>query len=213
MPITGYTFNPIENELDLITTGLLQSEIIPDFAISGFNVTNGTIFEVGGSTTPQFSWGTNANATSGNINSQSLTGLPASSGTLTFASSISTTTNFTLTVSDGVNTRTSTRTVSFVNAFRDGVDTPGASDSDIQAMTKRIVSKGNYTRSFTTSSQVQYYAYPASYGTLVSIRDVNNFETISDWLFRTGTIDGVTYNIYEFKNLNTVVNYNYTFTF
>jgi len=213
MPTFKYKLNGTTGKLDLVTTGLLQSEIIPNYAITNFSITSPSVVEIGFSTTPTFSWSTNQTTVSGNINGQSLTGLPATSGTLTFASSITTTTVFTLTVSDGTTTLTSSKTITFVNAFRHGVGAPGASDATIQAMTKSVVVKANYTRTFTTSSQVQYYAYPASYGNLVSIKDVNNFETISDWLLRTGTIDSVTYNIYEFKNVNTNVNYNYQFIF
>ena len=68
-----------------------------------------------------------------------------------------------------------------------------------------------------------YFAYPASYGQLVSILDANGFEIKNDFTIRTVTFTlngsyfvnptNVTYYIYEFNNLTTQTNFNITFKF
>lgn len=97
------------------------------------------------------------------------------------------------------------------------LDVPG-----IQALTKFWETRGSKTLLFSPVNQVYYFAYPQSYGDLVSIRDTNGFNITTDWTktVRTFTLSlpnysGGTspYNVYEFKNLTTQTNFDITFNF
>jgi len=128
-------------------------------------------------------------------------------------------TTYTARVFDGTQeTISNTRTYTFVYPYLYGVDDPAKPASEMYAdFTKSITASGTKTFSFSPTSQVYYFCYPASYGTLSSIKDPNNFETISDWTLRTENITGLdataqSYNIYEFNNITTQSGYNYTFT-
>jgi hypothetical protein len=128
-------------------------------------------------------------------------------------------TTYTARVYDGTQEVTSnSRAYNFVYPYLYGVDAPAKPASEMYAdFTKSITASGTKTFSFSPTSQVYYFCYPASYGALSSIKDPNNFETISDWTLRTENITGldgnaVSYNIWEFNNITTQTAYNYTFT-
>lgn len=120
--------------------------------------------------------------------------------------------------SGGPSTATSTTTFSFVYPYYVGAGAPGLSASSVAGLTKRIItSTASRVETISASGgQVFYFAYPASYGALVSILDVNNFETLPDWTLRTENITGldgtaVSYRIYEFENPVVAGSYQYTF--
>ena len=103
-----------------------------------------------------------------------------------------------------------------------GVGAKGLTVAQIQELTSVVVTKANRSYDFSPSTQVYYYAYPSSYGDLVSILDDNGFETISDWTktvrsFTTNppyyTQSAANYNVYEFNNLTTQTNFTNTFNF
>lgn len=110
---------------------------------------------------------------------------------------------------DGTNGPTTVQSsvnFTFVYPYYNGVGTPGLSAAAVAALTKDVrVSTASLAKTFTTASgEVFYFAYPASYGDLTSIKDINNFESISSWTKRTENITGldanpVSYNIYEFS--------------
>lgn len=110
-------------------------------------------------------------------------------------------------------------TFSFVYPYYYGAAAGAVSAASVAALAKQIISETtNTTRTFSvTAGQVVYFAYPAAYGNLVSILDVNNFETIGDWTKRVENITGldgnpVSYHIYEFKNtIGVTGSYQYTF--
>lgn len=114
-------------------------------------------------------------------------------------------------------------TVTWYDPFYYGVGAKGLTVSSIQQLTKSITAKSNKTFSFSPSSQVYYFAYPASYGQLISILDTNGFEIINDFTRRTETFTlngtyfknptSVSYYVYEFNNLTTQTNFNITFKF
>ena len=115
-----------------------------------------------------------------------------------------------------------TFTVRWYSPFYYGVGDPSLSVSAIQQLTKQVVGKSDKTYTFNPSTQVMYFAYPASYGDLTSILDPNNFEIIGDFTKRQETFttnspyyegDSVLYNVYEFNNLTTQSNFNVTFKF
>lgn len=118
----------------------------------------------------------------------------------------------------GPSTVSSTTTYSFVYPYYAGAGASGLSASSVAGLTKRVINEST-SRTETIAAgagEVFYFAYPASYGVLTSILDVNNFETIGDWTLRVENITGldgnpVSYNIYEFNNPVTAGSYQYTF--
>lgn len=106
----------------------------------------------------------------------------------------------------------------FVYPYYFGAGVPALSAASVAGLTKDIrQSTASLNKSFTTSNgDVYYFAYPASYGALTSIKDENNFETIGDWTLRTENITGLdasaqSYRIYEFNNPVVAGSTNYTF--
>lgn len=94
-----------------------------------------------------------------------------------------------------------------------GSGSVGLSDSAIEALSSDFMTLGNKSYTYNPSTQVCYVAYPSSYGELVSILDDNDYEVFTDWTLRSGIIDSVAYNIYEFNNLTTQTDFNFTFNF
>jgi len=140
-----------------------------------------------------------------------------------FAGPFTDTTTFTVAVTDaagggGPTTVTSNVTYSFVYPYYKGNGAPSRTAAQVAAMTKLVInSNANYNTTFTTlDGDVYYFAYPASYGDLVSILDENGFETFSSWTKRTENITGldasaVSYFIYEFENPVVAGSTNFTF--
>lgn len=111
-----------------------------------------------------------------------------------------------------------TITYQFVYPYYVGAGAAGLTPAQVAALTKRVIaSTASRVEDITaTAGQVLYFAYPASYGALTKIFDVNNFDTFSDWTPRTQDITGldgspVSYRIYEFKNPVVAGTYRYTF--
>jgi hypothetical protein len=94
-----------------------------------------------------------------------------------------------------------------------GVGAVGLSDAQVGALSSQVMTTGSKTFSYSPSTQVCYFAYLDTYGTLSSITDDNGYEVLSDWTRRSGTIDTFTYYIYEFDNLTTQTDFEYTFNF
>lgn len=91
-------------------------------------------------------------------------------------------------------------------------------ESDVKAMTKRIVTKGNQSISYTISSSRFCFAYPSSYGNIVSIKDPNNFEMINSFTKTVSTftmLDGlsVSYNIYTLSSQTSQTTFTVTYSF
>jgi hypothetical protein len=118
----------------------------------------------------------------------------------------------------GPTTVTAGVTFTFVYPYYHGAGAAALSASGVGALTKTlIVSTATVTKTITVNgSQKMFFAYPASYGALTSILDVNNFDVFPDWTLRTENITGldgaaVSYRIYEFNN--TAVAGDYFFSF
>lgn len=122
-------------------------------------------------------------------------------------------------VSDGTSLiQSNTVTYSYVYPYYSGAGAPARTAAQVAAMTKDIrTSTVSLTKSFTTvNGDVYYFAYPAAYGALTSIKDENLFETFGDWTLRIQNITGldgnaVSYRIYEFNNPVVAGSTNYTF--
>lgn len=138
--------------------------------------------------------------------------------THTDATLLSTTTTYTTTVGDGTTTSTDSDTYTFVYPYYVGVGAPGLTGAQIGALTKLIVVQGSRSQLYSPSSQVLYFAYPASYPNLVSILDQNSFNVTADWTLRNPVVitglDGTpqNYKVYEFNNL-TSLSQTYTFNY
>lgn len=105
-------------------------------------------------------------------------------------------------------------TWTFVDPYFYGV---GASGVGITNLTKSISVKSDKTFSFTTNNNFIYFAYPASYGSLTSIKDSNGFENISGFdkittqlAVESGAVD---YIIYQSKAPSTQSNFVLTFKY
>lgn len=121
-------------------------------------------------------------------------------------------------------TNSNTINFSFVYPYYMGAGVTGKTPAQVAMLTKAVVaSNNNYNVGFTAANgDVFYFAYPASYGALTSILDINNFETfnanptLSDWALTTANITGldgtaVSYRIYVFKNPVVAGSTSYTF--
>jgi hypothetical protein len=89
----------------------------------------------------------------------------------------------------------------------------GLSVASIQLLSSQSMTNGTKKFSYSPSTEVYYVAYPALYGTLVSILDTNGYDTISDWTLSVENFSGTNYNVYEFNNLTTQTGFYNTFKF
>lgn len=110
-----------------------------------------------------------------------------------------------------------TYTINWYMPYYFGVGIKGLNVANIQLLTKTVTSKSNINKTYNTSNQVPYLAYPKSRGMLTSILDKNGYETISDFIIteRTFIINGtsVLYYVYEFNNLSTASNLQVTYKY
>lgn len=158
------------------------------------------------------------------IDTQTSGGAIPSGGASTYtdATPFSTTTSYSAQVDDDSaeakpSATSATRTFTFVYPYYYGVGAAGLG-AGVSALTKQIIAETTSTvRNFTVDgTEKMYFAYPASYGTLSSILDINSFNTVADWTLTVANITGldgnpVSYNIYEFNNFAVAGTYQYTF--
>lgn len=143
--------------------------------------------------------------------------------TYTWTGSFSDNTTFSVQVDDdgstgGPTTATDSKNFNYVYPYYVGGGAQGLSAASVAALTKLVIASTTpLTRSINVGSgNVPYFAYPASYGPLTSIKDVNNFEVISSFTLRTENITGldgnpVSYRIYEGLNPLSAATYQFTF--
>jgi len=94
--------------------------------------------------------------------------------TWTETTAITDTTSFHVDVNDGTTVSRATRTYSFVYPFYYGVDAPGLTTAQIRTnFGATVTNAGDKVYSFAPTNQVYYFAYPASYGTLIRVLDWN----------------------------------------
>lgn len=118
----------------------------------------------------------------------------------------------------GPTTASSTQNFVFVYPYFVGAGAAALAAAAVAALTKLTqASTATVNRTITAGAgEVFYFAYPASYGALTSILDVNGFETFPDWTLRTENItaldaSSVSYRIYEFNNPVVAGDYYYSF--
>lgn len=104
-----------------------------------------------------------------------------------------------------------------INRTYHGVGIPALIPTAIQLLSSELSAKETKSYNFTLDEEVYYFAYPASFGLLSSILDLNGFETINGWLYRVETFieDAVpvSYLVYEFKYITSQVNFVNTFKY
>lgn len=76
--------------------------------------------------------------------------------------------------------------------------------SDISGLTAIRNLAKSFTMTYKLDNQKSIYMYPATYGELSSIKDINNFEYINSYTFSVITYDEVSYNLYVMTDSVTV---------
>lgn len=137
----------------------------------------------------------------------------------TDTSGLTNTATYNATVGDGTGTTTSNSvTFTYVYPFYYGVGAQSLTGTQVQALTKLVQIPANTQTTTSPSSQVYYFAYPQSAGSLISILDQNGFETINGYTKRSVTLtmldsSSQPYFIYEFNTLTTQTNFKNTYKF
>jgi len=116
----------------------------------------------------------------------------------------------------------STKTVSFIYPYLWGLSTiAGLSGTSLYTglSTKSVTVQGTKSDSFVGTSTYIYFAFPASYGSLTSIKDPSNFEVLSSFEYSASvpvTSSGLTHNwqtLYKVYRLILQANPNGTYIF
>jgi hypothetical protein len=99
------------------------------------------------------------------------------------------------------------------------LSTSSPTETEIKSLDKKVVSKGNISKSYTVSDSRFCFAYPTAYGeSLSSIKDANGFEIISSFIkqkINMTMLDGniVSYTLYLSTLPTTQTNFNTTYIF
>jgi hypothetical protein len=112
---------------------------------------------------------------------------------------------------------TYTRNVYWVYPYYYGTSVNDYSLSGVEALTKSVSRRGNKTIGMDASDEFIYFAYPASYADLSSIKDGNGFEVIGSFTKHTADVTGasgvaISYKIYK-TNSVTTIDQNFVFTY
>ena len=206
---------------DKTTKEVLESILFP-YQKPGvsFSINPSTsVYEVGNSI-PSITFSINATKHSNNIVNikvyvggtlvTTITDKVANGGTFsyTYNTAINTNTTFKVEVSDGTNTVSATKSVTFTNKsyfgfIADGVTVTDAVVKALQNNNLKTTKALSYNSITATNSKI-VYAYPKSFGALSSILDGSGFEYISSYTRTEVTIDGVDYYVYTLTDPVTV---------
>lgn len=109
-------------------------------------------------------------------------------------------------------TRTATYTFKFISPYYYGATDSDAVNADVVSqLTKKISTKTSMSLSYNLNKQRAIFAYPASYGSLRTIKDANGFDVTDTFYQRQLTINDVVYTVYF--NAKVTANMVYTFTY
>jgi hypothetical protein len=141
--------------------------------------------------------------------------------TYTDTTDITTTTTFFARATDNIKptSQSNTLTFTYVYPFLYGVHSAThLTGAEVYALTPILQVKQNTLTTTSPTNQTYVFAYPAAYGSLVSILDKNGFETINAYDVYTVSVTGLdgtpqTYNVYQLKLITTQVNFNNTYKF
>ena len=105
-----------------------------------------------------------------------------------------------------------------VDPYYYGVGAKGLTPLQVSMLIKDFKrSTASFVTTVSPVNQVWYFAYPDSYPALKSIKDSSGFELIQDFKVTTGNDiinslgHNITYRIYEFNNIVTVLSYKVTY--
>ena len=132
---------------------------------------------------------------------------------------VSATSVYTAVIGDGTsNTTSNSVTFTYVYPFYYGVGASGLTPAQVQTLTKLVINPANTTTVTSPTSQVYYFAYPQTAGSLISIIDQNGFNTLAGYTQRSVTmtmLDSTTQNyyIYEFNTPTTQTSFSNTYKF
>ena len=121
--------------------------------------------------------------------------------------SITDTTTFTAVVNytdsgGSAGTVTKEKKFTFVDpVYYGAVSAAPATESEVLAVgSATAADKKGRTATYNLANQRSCYCYPASLGTLTSIKDANNFEYINSYTLTTVTVGTVAYNVYTLND-------------
>ena len=84
-------------------------------------------------------------------------------------------------------------------------------ESDISTLSSRLATSKSFTYTVNLSEQRIVYMYPQSFGTLTSIKDVNNFDYINSYTKTTLSYDSVDYYVYILTDPVTITGFKQIF--
>lgn len=187
----------VDNVKEALDT-LISEMYYVEPSVTSFTATQtGGVFEIGTTITAPvtFNWSYNKD-----ITTQTLTDCTLADETIrtaTYNTDITTNKTFTLNASDGKNNVSKSISYTFVNPYYTGVSsTDTLTETDVTALTKKVVAKGTQTVNYTTSQSHMVFAYPGSYGAIKSIIDQNGFNVTDSFTKSTLTINSAEYYIY-----------------
>lgn len=84
-------------------------------------------------------------------------------------------------------------------------------ENDISSLSSRLSSSKSYTYTVNLAEQRIIYMYPQSFGTLMSIKDANNFDYINSYTRTTLSYNGVDYYVYILTDPVTITGFKQIF--
>jgi len=206
------------------------STFLKDVSISSFSITpSTTIYEIGDLLTSlQLDWVFNKTPDQISLTLHSgIINTPANT-TTSFTDSFSLSTGsktWTLSATDFKSSASSTKTINWVYPFFTGMNSNNLTDGTgiySSSLTKLIKTKSSKTVALNDTLKYIYFAYPASYGDLSTIKDPNNFNVTNNFTKYSGNVtstgldnnySNISYNIYStYPNLVNASG-NYVFNF
>ncbi len=100
----------------------------------------------------------------------------------------------------------------YYGVVEEAIEVTDITEAMILKMSKHVGEKGNKTFTYNTNNQRMVVAYPATYGDLVSILDLNGFEQIRAFERNQIIVEGLAYYVYA-NNANTNSNFKMTYKF
>lgn len=191
------------------------STFLKDVSISSFAITpSTTTYEIGVNLTSlQLDWTFNKTPDQISLTLHDGTVQALSNSVVTFTDNftINSGTNKTWTISgtDFKSSDSSTKTINWVYPFFTGMNTSNLTNGTgiySSSLTKLIKTKSSKTVALNDTLKYIYFAYPASYGDLSSIKDPNNFDVTNNFTKYSGNVtssgldnnySNISYNIYS----------------
>ena len=194
------------------------SDFLKDISITSLSITpSTTTYENGVNLTSlQLDWVLNKNPNELFITRTPGTATELSTNVRTFTDSFtinSGTSVWTLLATDASTSDSSTKTINWVYPFITGMSTSNLTngtslydETTLGILNKLVATKSNKTVALNDTLKYIYFAYPASYGDLSTIKDPNNFDVTNNFTKYSGNVtstgldnnySSISYNIYS----------------